>query len=481
MTKPETQDIKKKLPAIGKSAVMSFQHMFAMLGATILVPILANMSITMALLSAGIGTICFYFITQKKVPVFLGSSFAFLPALISIVAGTGAAKYSPTWNLSMAAASLALVIAGVVYVALAVIIKVVGVAKIKKLFPPIVVGPVVILVGMILAPKMFWNNIIGQAVWGNGAAWKQWTAAAVTAISIIGINAFARPKSFLKVIPILLGFIIGYIYSAIIGLVSYEGVFSADRIVVFQNIGKELGFYKGYGDPAFGTTFASAAVAIVPLAIVTFMEHLGDISANSTVCGKDFMADPGLHKTVLGDGIATMIAGFIGGPANTTYGENTAVLAITKNYNPKNIFVAACMAVFFGIFSIFGDFLGTIPSPVIGGASIVLFGMISASGLRALVEGKVDFSNSKNMIVVSVTLAVGLGLGSMSMASDISGLTYLKIMAGPVEISPLAIATILAIILNLVIPNSKEEEAKPEPIITLTSAAAVDISDEQTK
>lgn len=464
-----------------KDIVMAFQHMFAMLGATILVPILSNMSIPMALLSAGIGTVAFYFISKKKVPVFLGSSFAFLPALISIVNPGGAGqvilKYSPEWNVAMAAVSLAIILAGLVYVALSIIIKVVGIDKIKKLFPPIVVGPVVIIIGMILAPKMFWNNIIGNyttSVWHYSVAWKQWSAAIVTALTIIGFNAFAKPKSFLKVIPILLGFIVGYAYSACIGLVSYEGVFSADRIVVFQNLDKELGFYKGYGDPSFGSIFGGAALAIVPLAIVTFMEHLGDISANSTVCGKDFMTDPGLNRTVMGDGVATIIAGLIGGPANTTYGENTAVLAITKNYNPRNIFFAACLAIFFGIFSVFGDFLGTIPSPVIGGASIVLFGMISASGLRALVDGKVDFSNSKNMIVVSVTLALGLGLGAMSMAGDITGDNALKIMAGPVEISPLAIATIVAILLNLVIPNSKESKEQDDNagVVTLTSAPA---------
>lgn len=464
-----------------KDAVMAFQHMFAMLGATVLVPILAHMSITMALISAGVGTICFYFISQRKVPVFLGSSFAFLPALISIVGST--TKYSANWNVAMAAASLAIVLAGVVYIILSFVIKAVGVAKIKKLFPPIVVGPVVIIIGMILAPKMFWNNIIGNyTVWGVSPAWKQWTAAIVTALTIIGFNAFAKPKSFLKVIPILLGFIVGYIYSACIGLVSYKGVFSTDRIVVFQNLANELGFYKGYAAPNFGVVFGGAALSIIPIAIVTFMEHLGDISANSTVCGKDFMVDPGLHRTVLGDGIATMIAGFIGGPANTTYGENTAVLAITKNYNPRNIFFAGCLATIFGVFSVFGDFLSTIPSPVIGGASIVLFGMISASGLRALVDGKVDFSNSKNMIVVSVTLAIGLGLGAMSLAGDITGNNAYKIMAGPVEISPLAIATIVAIILNLIIPSSKEsiEQDDNAGVVTLTSApsaVAIDVAD----
>lgn len=465
-----------------KDAVLSFQHMFAMLGATILVPILANMSIAAALLSAGLGTIAFYFITQKKVPVFLGSSFAFLPALITIVAGTE--KYSTAWQNAMANVCVALFLAGAVYVIFSFIIKAVGVEKIKKLFPPIVVGPVIIIIGMILAPKMFWNNIIGNydtvngwgafAAAGSGVAWKQWTTAIITALSIILINALAKPKSFLKVVPILLGFIIGYIYALIIGMIDYTGVFSAKNIVIFQNITREFGFYKGFANIT-GGSLGTAILMIVPLAVVTFMEHLGDINANSAICGKDFMLDPGINKTVMGDGVATMIGSVLGGPANTTYGENTAVLAITQNYNPFNIFIAACLAVLFGIFTVFSDFLSTIPSAVIGGASIVLFGMISASGLRTLVEAKVDFNDSKNTIVVSVVLAVGLGLGSMSLAGDITGNANLKIMAGDVEISPLAIATFLGIILNLIIPNQKKiseetKAAEKDTMVTLTSA-----------
>ena len=468
----------------GKDVVLSFQHMFAMLGATILVPILAGMSISVALLAAGIGTICFYFITKAKVPVFLGSSFAFLPALTAVV-GQEFPIGSAEWNQNMACAMIGILLAGLVYVVFAVIIKFAGADRIKKLFPPIVVGPVVILVGMILAPKMFWNNIIGNytnftvgtAI--SADAWKQWTAAAVTALTIIGFNAWAKPKSFLKVIPILIGFVVGYIYGLCIGLVNFDGAFSGD-IVIFQQVSEVFGFWgpEGVGN-LDGGKVVSAILMIAPLAVVTFMEHLGDISANSTVCGKDFMRDPGLHRTVLGDGVATMLAGLIGGPANTTYGENTAVLAITKNYNPNNILLAAIFAVIAGLFVPFGEFLATIPSAVIGGASIVLFGMISASGLRALVEGRVDFSNSKSMIVVSVTLAVGLGLGAMSLAGDITGWSALKIMIGDVELSPLAIATVIAIVLNLIIPNSKPESeeqkgAADQAVITLNAAAAVD-------
>ena len=225
----------------------------------------------------------------------------------------------------------------------------------------------------------------------------------------------------------------------------------------------------------------SAILMVVPLAVVTFMEHLGDISANSTVCGKDFMVDPGLHRTVLGDGLATAFAGLVGGPANTTYGENTAVLSITKNYNPKNIFIAAIMAVVLGIFVPFGEILQSIPSPVVGGASIVLFGMISANGLRALVDGKVDFGDTKNILVVSITLAIGLGLGAMSLAGDITGNSVLKIMIGSVELSPLAIATVAAILLNLIIPNSKKQNVgvESEAQETLSSTVSVEAADEE--
>lgn len=438
----------------GKDVVLSFQHMFAMLGATVLVPILAHMSISLALIAAGIGTICFYFITKKKVPVFLGSSFAFLPALQAIIGGTE--MYTDAWNHAMLYAAIGLVFAGLVYVILSVVLKYVGIERIKKLFPPIVVGPVIIVIGMILAPKMFYNNIIGPTIWNGIPAWKTWTTAIVTALTIVGVNAYSKPKSFLKVIPILLGFIVGYIYGACVGLVSFKD-FDWTQIVIFQSLDKDFGWYAAFGS-IDGAALGSAILMIVPLAIVTFMEHMGDISANSTVCGKDFMTDPGIHRTVLGDGVATMIAGVIGAPANTTYGENTAVLAMTKNYSPRNIFLAACFALVFGVFSIFGNLLSTIPASVIGGASIVLFGMISASGLRALVDARVDFNNSKNIMIVSVILALGLGLGAMSLAGDITGNAVFKIMAGSVEISPLAIATVVGIVLNLIIPGHKEAD-----------------------
>lgn len=487
----------KKFPYSGKDVVMSLQHMFAMLGATITVPMVVGMSIPLALMSAGLGTIIFYFVTKKKVPVFLGSSFAFMPGLITVFSQYGTDPTSVQVNSMGLAAMLALVAAGLVYVAFAGIIKVVGVQKVKKLFPPIVVGPVIIIIGMNLAGSIFWNDIVANYTAYGSVAWKEWTTAIITALTIILVNAFAKPKSFLKVIPILIGFVVGYVYGACIGLVDFAAVFSQTaqgKIVIFQQAKEVWGFW-GAWNTLDGSLVATAMLSIVPIAIVTFMEHLGDISANSTVCGKDFMVDPGLHRTILGDGIATAVSGLMGGPANTTYGENTAVLAITKNYSTKNIFLAAIFAVALGMFVPFGELLGGIPTAVVGGACIVLFGMISASGLRALVDAKVDFGNTKNLIVVATTLSVGLGLGALSLAGSIvstmSGYAIngnaIKIGfstgSGFVEISALAIATILAIVLNLVIPNKKEvseEElmAKENTNVSLTKdiTLAVDIA-----
>lgn len=430
--------------------VMSFQHMFAMFGATVIVPILANMSISVALLSAGIGTILFHFITKRKVPVFLGSSFAFLPVLISWMGDKGKIG-SSTWNEAMGALAVTIWITGGIYIVFSLLIKKFGVEKMKKLFPPIVVGPVVIVIGMTLAPKIFYNNIFLQYTALGSVAWKEWSTALVTLVTIVGVAIFAKKGSMLKVVPILIGFIVGYIYALCIGLVSYQGVFSTENIVIFQQLGTNFGFLSHL------SVDWNIILAIAPISLVAFMEHLGDISANSTVCGKNFLVDPGVNRTLMGDGIATMAAGCLGGPPNTTYGENTAILAITKNYNPKNIFYAACLAVLFGIFTVFGSFVSTIPQSVIGGASIVLFGMIAASGLRSLVEGQVDFSNTKNMIVVSIILSVGLGLGAMSLAGDITGDSIYKLMIGSVEISPLAIATFIGIFLNLILPDDRRK------------------------
>lgn len=442
---------------IFKTTILSFQHMFAMLGATVLVPMLAGLSISITLITAGIGTVIFYFTTKKKVPVFLGSSFAYLPALMAIMSGSGAIGSTP-WQQNMGKLVVAVFFTGLAYLLFAVIIHLIGVDKVRKIFPPRVVGPVIIVLGMLLVPTILWNNIIAPYALFGGEPWKQWTTALITLISIIAISAFAKPKSFFKAAPILLGFIIGYIYAVIIGLVDFSSLQGAD-IVIFQSLGSTLGFYKYLGFDW------NAIVMMVPIAFVTLMEHIGDISANSTVCGKDFFVDPGIDRTLAGDGFAIMAASLLGGPPQTTYGENTAILVITENYEPKNVFYAALLAILFGVISIFGSVIATIPSAVIGGASVILFGMISASGLRMVIEHKADIGKTKDLIIVSVTLAVGLGLGALSTASDIIGQlgvfgfdpAILKIMIGNVQISPLAIATLVAVFLNIVIPEPKEE------------------------
>ncbi|HKM10870.1 MAG TPA: solute carrier family 23 protein [Bacilli bacterium] len=440
-----------------KTSILSFQHMFAMLGATVVVPILANLSIPITLITAGIGTVIFYFVTKKKVPVFLGSSFAYLPAMMAIV-GHDKPLGSVAWQSAMGGLVIAVLLTGLVYLIFSLIVKLIGVEKVRKIFPPRVVGPVIIVLGMLLVPSILWNNIVANYALSGASslAWKEWTTALITLLSIVVISAFSKPKSFFKAAPILLGFLIGYGYALAIGLVDFTPIKNSD-IVVFQSLGELLGFYK------YLHFDWSAIVMMVPLAFVTLMEHIGDISANSTVCKKDFFVDPGIDKTLAGDGLAIMAASTLGGPPQTTYGENTAVLVITENYEPKNIFYAALIAIFFGIFSIFGAVISTIPSAVIGGASIILFGMISASGLRMLIENRADIGRTKDLIVVSITLAVGLGLGAFSVASDIIGAvtnytvdaSFLKVMIGSVQISPLAIATLIAVILNLVIPEPK--------------------------
>ena len=432
---------KQNLLKYGKNSVIGIQHLFAMMGATILVPTLTNMSIGMALLGSGIGTLIFYFITKKKVPVYLGSSFAFLAAFMaSIPSSSEAAIGSDLWNTAMGKVAVAVFCAGTVYLLFALLVKVIGYKNIKKIFPPIVVGPVIIVIGMCLAPVTF-NNLTGSvtSLISSGETktfsyFATWLPALVTALTIIGVGCFA--KGFFKVIPILCGILAGYITAAIFGVVNFSIVKDAHWILFEPSaLSENFGWYK---DISFNWT---VIMTFVPIAIVTFMEHLGDINASSVVCGKDFFKDPGVHRTLMGDGIATMAAGLIGAPCNTTYGENTAVLAITKNYNPNLLALAAVFAIVLGIFTKFGGIIGSIPTSVIAGASMLLYGMIAANGLKTMVEAKLDFSDTKNMIIASAILVVGIGMNS-------AGQTLL---IKDIEFSPLAVATIVGIVLNLIL------------------------------
>lgn len=460
----------------GRDVIVALQHMITMIGGTVLVPLTCGMNISITMLCAGIGTILFFFISQKKVPVFLGSSFAFLGAYTSIM-GTGLAEYNAAngtaytvsnmvnnfanaeiydlWCRNMGKLAVALWFAGLMYVIFSFIIKAVGVEKIKKVFGPTVVGPVVMLIGFTLCQSMFTNDIVSQVGVNGATSFQVWSTAVITMATILAVNGFCKNKGFssiLKIMPIICGFVVGTVWAVIIGyplVPKFSG-----SVVIFQDIFCEkslLGFWR------YITIDGNALLQVLPVALVSMMEHMGDISANSIACGKDFLVDPGVNKTIMGDGVATAFAGLLGGPSNTTYSENTAILTMTQNFKPTTVLLAAVFALILGIFVPFAEVVMAMPSPVIGGASVVLFGMISASGLRTLIENKIDLGKTKNLIVVSFTLACGLGF------SAIGG-----IHIGDIEISPLCIATIIAILLNLIIPDYDKKEDKNTVVATGT-------------
>lgn len=431
--------------------LLSIQHLFAMFGATVLVPLLTGMNASAALVSAGIGTLIFHACTKFRVPVFLGSSFAFIPALAAIVIPDG--KTIVPGNVPIAQGGI--IAAGLVYAALAIIVYFAGADRIKALFPPVVTGPVIVVIGISLAPVAI-NDATG---WAN-------LSEAITSATLIniGIAMFTLAivvvcsvleKGFFKLVPILIGIGAGYLLSA--GLMA-AGVLPKEFInfavfadatwinIPFQTV--DANGVQFFTIPKFDL---GAIVSIAPIALVTFMEHIGDITTNSAVVGKDFMKNPGLHRTLLGDGIATSFAGLIGGPPNTTYSENTGVLATTKNYNPRLLRVTAVFAVLLGVIGPFGAFLQTIPSPVKGGVEMVLFGMIAAIGIRTLAEAELDFTHSRNLIIVALILVFGLGIAALGNKVVVS-------FGGenPFVMSGLFLAVIVGVVANLVLPKNME-------------------------
>lgn len=414
----------------GHKMILGFQHLFAMFGATIVVPALTGLDPAVALFAAGGGTLLFHFITKRKVPVFLGSSFAFMAA-ISFVVQTEGKEY----------ATGAIMIAGVCYLFFALITKLIGPDKIKRLFPAIVTGPIIIVIGLTLAPVVLFNDITADFV--GGLLWTKWVVAASVVITVVVVSICI--KGFFKLLPILLGLVVGYGVAVILNatvpvpegtgvLMSFDSIVSA-KIIALPN----------FHLPKFSW---SAILVIIPITIATFMEHIGDITTNGSVVGKDFFKDPGLHRTLIGDGVATIFAGFIGGPANTTYGENTGVLAITKNYNPQIIRIAAVYAMVLSVIGKFSGFLQSIPQPVIGGMSIVLFGMIAAIGIRTMAEAKVDFTSSRNLLILSIVLVVGIGV-SIPVSESFS-------------ISGIALAAVVGIVLNAILPGKEKFDKSKE-------------------
>lgn len=396
--------MEKKLTAT--NLLLGFQHLFAMFGATVLVPIITGLNPSMALIGAGLGTLLFHFITGHKVPVFLGSSFAFLGVVGATIAGDPA-------NIPLAQGGI--MAAGVVYILLAALVRLIGSERIVKLFPPVVTGPIIVVIGLTLAPVALTNAglIVPQ---GTSIDWVTVGVALFSLTVVIVCTIFL--KGFFKLVPILLGFASGYFLCLILDFTI------GTHFVDFTAIANAAWINIPYVTPNFFTLpkFDLGVIfSIAPVAIVTFMEHIGDITINGSVVGKNFFKDPGLHRTVLGDGLATLLAGFIGAPPNTTYGENTAVLATTKNYSTFVLKLAAVFAIILGLFGKFGAIIMTIPTPVLGGVSILLYGMISSIGMRTLAESNLDFSHSRNLIIVALILVIGLGLsGGVAITPNIT-------------------------------------------------------------
>jgi len=423
-----------------KMLVLGVQHLFAMFGATILVPIITGLDVSTTLMMAGLGTLLFHVFTKFQVPAFLGSSFAFLGGYATIAPrlADGAAN-----SELLPYACLGVACAGLIYLILAAIIKAVGIKKVMKFFPPVVTGPIIIAIGLGLAPSAI-NNCSTN-----------WVVALIALALVIIINIFG--KGMVKIIPILLGIIGTYFVCLIVGNLcgaeSYAVDFSSVKEAAW------IGFPIKWGQTVFGgvrdTSIAiSAIIAIMPIALATIMEHIGDMSAIGATCGKNYIANPGLHRSLTGDGLATMLASLFGAPANTTYGENTGVLALSKVYDPRVVRLAAYFAIFFSFCPKFAAIINSMPAALVGGISFVLYGMISAVGVRNMVENKVDFSQPRNTITAAVILVCALGLGS--------GVSF-AIGKFNITLSALAVAALAGVILNAVFPGKdyvfNEDEA----------------------
>ena len=405
--------------------ILGLQHMFAMFGATVLVPILVQgyglpLSIQTTLLFAGLGTLLFHVCTKFKVPAFLGSSFAYLGGFSTVATMPAYEGLDPKTKLAYALGGI--VIAGLLYLVLALLFKLLGAKKVMRYFPPIVTGPMIIMIGL---------NLSGSAINNASTCW--WLALVAMAIIVVA-NIWG--KGMVKIIPILLGVVGSYIVAVIAGQVDFSGVSEASFLGLQQFVIAKFD--------------VSAILVMAPIAIAAMMEHIGDISAISSTTGKNFIEDPGLHRTLVGDGLATAFAGFFGGPANTTYGENTGVLALSKVYDPRVVRLAAIYAIILSFSPKFDALVNSIPAAIVGGVSFILYGMISAVGVRNIVENQVDLTKSRNLIIAAVMFVSGLGF------SSVGGITF-TVGGAAVTLSGLAIAALCGVILNAILPGNDYE------------------------
>ena len=411
----------------GRTVTLGLQHVFAMFGSTVLVPALTGLDASVTLFCMGVGTLIFHLATKGIVPAFMGSSFSFITAIGSVMTRTGGNAAMVGWGIMAS---------GVLYLLLAGAVKLFGVKRITSFFPPVVTGCMIIIIGLMLAPTAM-KNIVSAA---ENPVWKNWLVGGFTVLVIVLVMFCVR--GFFKLIPILIGIVAGYLLSMALGMVDFRPVLEAKWFTL-----PEINFFAGgeirWGDVLFAVTM------IAPISVATFVEHIGDITANGAVTGKNYLEDPGLHRTLLGCGLATIFSGMMGGPAATTYSENTGVLAATKNYNPATLRIAAVFAIVLAFIGKVSGVLQSIPSPVMGGVSVILFGMIGSVGLRMLVENKVDFTRNRNLIIAGVMLVFGLGLSG-------------GVQIGSTTISSTAIAAVLGIVLSKLLPEKDADERKAE-------------------
>lgn len=397
---------------------LSFQHVFAMFGATILVPTLTGLPVSVALFASGVGTLIYTFVTKRKVPVYLGSSFAYISAVVIAIKAMGG---------SVDAAQTGLMLVGVIYVVVALIVRVIGKEWIDKLLPPIVIGPMIAVIGLGLAA----NAVSNAQFIKNG------DPRAMIVTFLIAALISTKAKGFFKIIPFLIAILGGYVLSLCLGLVDFQAVVNAkwlsfpDFILPFK-----IGNFRTYN-----LYFGPETLAILPVALVTISEHIGDHTVLGKICGRNFLKDPGLERTLMGDGIATAVSAFLGGPANTTYGENTGVIGMTKISSVYVTGGAACIAILLSCVGKISAFISTIPACVLGGMSILLYGVIASNGLRVLVDNKIDFGKQRNLVIASAMLVIGLGGAILPVGSFMT-------------LSGTALSALVGIILNLILPKA---------------------------
>ena len=411
-------------PSAGKGILLSFQHVFAMFGATILVPLILGMPVSVALFASGVGTLIYMISTGFKVPVYLGSSFAFITAMSLAMKEMGG---------DVSAAQTGVILTGLVYVLVAASVRFAGTKWIDKLLPPIIIGPMIIVIGLGLASSAVTNA--GLVADGN---WKNALVAVVTFLIAAFINT--KGKGFLRIIPFLFAIIGGYLFALTLGLVDFTPVLKANW---FEIPGFYLPFSTGGAFKEYNLYFGPETIAILPIAIVTISEHIGDHTVLGQICGRQFLKEPGLHRTLLGDGIATSVSAFLGGPANTTYGENTGVIGMTRIASVSVIRNAAFIAIALSFLGKFTALISTIPNAVLGGMSILLYGVIASNGLKVLIKERVDFSQMRNLIIASAMLVLGLGGAILKL--------------GPVTLSGTALSAMTGIILNLILPYENKD------------------------